>query len=450
MLEWIMTVNRLLWSPVLILVLLCGGIYCAAADRFAAWRSIGRLRRMPEGTRQGLSPLQACMTSLAAAMGTGNITGVAAALTAGGPGAVFWMWIAALCGMGLLYAENVLGCRFRRTGCAGAAAYLRYGLHSPAAAAAFAVCCLAAAFGMGNMTQSHAMAQCLDCAFGVPPQITGAAAALLVYGIIRGGAGRIGRFSAMVMPVLTLLYLGGCAFVIWRFRAQLPAAWAGIFREALGLRAAAGGITGAAVRRAVSVGVRRGIFSNEAGLGSSGMLHGEMQGTDPAFQGACSILEAAADTLVCCTATALVILCTGTLGDGADGSALVLCAFRAGMGRTADLLIPGIITLFALCTLVGWSYCGSSALHALAGERFAGVYRIAYAAACLPGAALELSAVWTLADIANAGMLYCNLPALLLLYPGLDRRGRSVVQCRKEERGQGYGTAHPTGGSDPV
>ncbi|MBQ8926855.1 MAG: sodium:alanine symporter family protein [Oscillospiraceae bacterium] len=449
MTEFLLYINRLLWSPVLIGAMLGAGLYCIAAHRFAAWRSLARLRRPPAADAHALRPVQACMTSLAAAMGTGNITGVATALTAGGPGALFWMWIAALCGTGLLYAENVLSCRFRRDGCTGAAAYLRGGLHSPVLAGGFAVCCIAASFGMGNMTQSHAMAQCLAAAFGIPGWVTGACAALLVLAVILGGTGRIGRFSAAVMPVLTVLYLGLCGLVIWRFRTALPGVWADIFRDAFGMRAAAGGITGAAVRRAVSVGVRRGVFSNEAGLGSSGMLHGEMQGADPAFQGACSILEAAADTLVCCTATALAILCSGAVASGEDGSALVLCAFRAGIGPAADLLVPCVISLFALCTLIGWSYCGSSALRSLAGQRFALPYRIAYAAACLPGAVMALTNVWTLADIANAGMLLCNLPALLLLYPALDRTAPSVVQCKKRE-GRDDGTEQPQGGSDPV
>lgn len=410
------SLNRVLWGNGLVCLLLGTGAFCLVHNRFAPLRSL-RLLGVKHTTpgAHAHTPFQACMTSLAAAMGTGNIAGVATALTLGGAGAIFWMWAAALLGMGLIYAENVLSCRYRRDGIAGAAAYLRYGLNSPRLAAIFAVCCVAASFGMGNMTQSHAMAQTLHAAYEIPPPVTGLAAAGVTGAIILGGAKRIGKFTAAVVPVLSVVYLLAAGIVIFRCRENLGNAFAAIFREAFGTDAVTGGISGAAVSRALSVGVRRGVFSNEAGLGSSGLLHGEADGDDPAFLGACGMAEVFIDTFVCCTATALAILCADV--SGADGAALVFQAFRKGIGSGADWILPPVIALFALCTLIGWSYCGSSALKSLTNGNHLTAYRVAFCAATAFGAVMRLEVVWTLADMANACMAYCNLPGILLLYP---------------------------------
>lgn len=409
------SLNRVLWGNGLVFLLLGTGAFCLVGRRFSALRSLRLLKKGCCASGQHVhTPFQACMTSLAAAMGTGNIAGVATALTLGGAGAVFWMWTAALLGMGLIYAENVLGCQYRRGHVTGAAAYLRYGLNSPVLAGVFAVCCVAASFGMGNMTQSHAMAQTLREACGVPAIVTGLAAAGITGAVILGGAKRIGKFTSAVVPVLSAVYLIAAGIVIFRCRENLGNALSSIFREAFGMDAVAGGISGAAVSRALSVGVRRGVFSNEAGLGSSGLLHGGADISDPAFLGACGIAEVFVDTFVCCTATALAVLCADV--SGADGAALVLCAFRKGMGAAADWLLPPIIALFALCTLIGWSYCGSSALSSITNGKFLKAYRIAFCAAAALGAVMRLEIVWTLADMANACMAYCNLPGILLLY----------------------------------
>lgn len=424
--SFLTSISQLLWGGGLVGLLLGTGGFCLFRNRCESLRSLYHFRRetaADTGQTRAHSPFQACMTSLAAAMGTGNIAGVGTALTLGGAGAVFWMWVAALLGMGLIYAENVLSCRYRRDGVSGAAAYLRYGLNSPVLAGVFAVCCVAASFGMGNMTQSHAMAQTLHAAFSIPRPVTGLIAAVLTGIVILGGAKRIGKFTAAVVPFLTVIYLLAAGVVIWQCRDRLGTAVSAVFQDAFGLDAVTGGISGAAVQRAVSVGVRRGVFSNEAGLGSSGLLHGEANGDSPAFLGVCGMLEVFADTFVCCTATALAVLCTGVHGE--DGAALVLAAFRVGMGTWADWLLPPMIALFALCTLVGWSYCGSTALQSLTGGRFVTAYRVVFCAAAAVGAVLELQTVWTLADIANACMAYCNLPGILLLYPQCSRRSCS-------------------------
>ena len=314
MTELLESVNQTLWGTGLVLLLLGTGAFCIVTDRMAAVRSLRHLGKTGRSGIHAQSPFQACMTALAAAMGTGNIAGVAAALTL-------------------------------------------------------------------------------------------------------GGAERTGRFAAVVMPVLTGVYLIAAGVVIVRFRFHIGEAIVEIFRSAFGWQQAAGGIAGAAIRQTVSVGVRRGVFSNEAGLGSSGMLHSEADCTDPRVLGGIGVLEVIADTFVCCTATALAVLTSGAMDSGADGAALVLAAFHKGLGNAADWILPPVIALFALCTLIGWSHCGASALRSIGGARFLTAYRILFCIFAVIGAVSEPGVVWTIADMANACMAYCNLPGILLLYP---------------------------------
>ncbi len=416
--------NQILWGNGLLFLLLGTALCCMLLGHGSVARSLRTLRQRPVSHAgcSGTTVFQACTTSLAAAMGTGNIVGVATALTLGGPGAVFWMWAAALCGMSLIYAENVLACHFRRKGVSGTMAYLRWGLGSPGLAAVFAVCCAAASFGMGNMTQSNAMAQTLEAAFGMPPLVTGLLAAVLTGAVLLGGAARIGKFTQAAVPFLSAVYLLAAGAVIWQFRDNLGNAFRSVFEGAFGLSAVSGGISGAAVQRAVSVGVRRGIFSNEAGLGSSGVLHAEAACAAPEHMGLLGMAEVFLDTFVCCTVTALAILCTGVT-EG-DGGVLVLEAFSRGLGSAADWILPPVIALFALCTLIGWGCCGSRAFAYLTGGRHVEWFQLLFCLGAAAGAILRLETVWTLADIANACMAYCNLPALLLLYPAYTAEKR--------------------------
>lgn len=430
--EFLHRISRIVWGDGLLLLLLGTGLLYLVCG---GWRPFSRIHRIFSAGGSGKSPLtpfQACTTSLAAAMGTGNIVGVATALTLGGAGAVFWMWVAAFLGMLLIYAENILGALYRSEDpdghpVMGAMAYLRDGLRSPKLAWLFALFCTAASFGMGNMTQSNAMAQTLEAAFSIPPLLTGIPAALLTAAVILGGAKRIGRVTQCLIPLISVLYLAAAGYIIWKFRSALPGAFSSIFQEAFGLSAVGGGISGAAVSRALSVGIRRGVFSNEAGLGSSSILHSEAVGDDPELPGLWGMAEVFADTFVCCTATALVILCSGAMDSGTDGGALVLEAFRLGMGDFGTVLLPPIIALFALCTLIGWSYCGSSAFGYLTGGRYINAFRAVFCLAAALGAVLRLDTVWTLADIANGCMVYCNLPALVLLLPEVRRKSRSAA-----------------------
>ena len=418
MIKFLTECNQLLWGNGLILLLLGTGIFCMFSQKGACLRSFRLLFRKQETSAKGIPVFRSCMTALGASMGTGNIVGVASALTLGGAGAIFWMWVSAFCGMGLIYAENVLSSHYRRNSDFGASAYLKYGLQCPLLAKIFAVCCVLASFGMGNMTQSHAMAEILEASFQIPAWGTGIFAMLILYLIISGGAGRISKFSAVVIPAVTGIYLLCIMIILFQYRENLPAVISEIFRNAFGFRAIGGGFSGMILSCSVSVGVRRGIFSNEAGLGSSGLLHGEADSGNPEFLGLCGMLEVLADTFLCCTATALVILCTGALQSETDGAVLVLTAFRSGIGHSADWILPPVIALFAFCTLVGWHYCGLNALKSFTRHsKILNFYQILFCAGAFTGAVLKLELVWTLADIANACMAYCNLPAIMLLFP---------------------------------
>ncbi len=423
--EILYLLNQQLWGNGLVILLLGTGLFCLVSGKFApfrSWKKFSRNHQSPNSAKH--TPFQACMTSLGAEMGTGNIIGVATALTLGGAGAIFWMWVSAFVGMGLIYAENVLSCIWKDDEYSGAVAYIRHGLKSPVLSGIFAVCCVGASFGMGNMTQSHAMAQTLQASFRVSPYISGILTAILTGIIIFGGAERIGKFSGMIVPVLSGVYLVTAFIVMFRFRENLGAVFLQIFREAIGKSAVTGGISGYAVKNAVSVGVRRGIFSNEAGLGSSGILHSETN-ESPEFMGVCGMLEVIADTFLCCTVTALTILCTGV--TGADGGELVLMAFRAGIGNLADWILPPIIALFALCTLVGWSFCGACAFRSITNGKYVRIYQSAFCIAVFLGAVAEMQTIWTMADIANACMAYCNIPAILLLYPSTIPKRKKFV-----------------------
>lgn len=430
LLNLLTSINQVLWGAGLVILLLGTGVLCLFCRKGACLKSFGLLfhrQKMPEQSgAHGISVFESCMTSLAAAMGTGNLVGVATALTLGGAGAVFWMWVSAFCGMGLIYAENVLSCEYRSGHCAGAVAYLRYGLNSPRLADIFAVCCLFASFGMGNMTQSHAMAEILTASFGVPAWVTGICTGVLLGVIILGGSKRTAKFSSVMIPVLTGIYFLLCLIMLIRYRTALPGAFMKIFREAFHLSAVGGGLAGTAVKQAISVGVRRGVFSNEAGLGSSGLLHGEADSENPQLLGLCGMLEVIADTFLCCTLTALVILCAGE--PGRDGAELVLKSFRAGLGTCADWILPPMIVLYAFSTLTGWSYCGTNALKGLTDGRYIRIYQIIFCLAAGAGAVMKMEFVWTLADIANACMAYCNLPGILLLYPG--RIASPGIDCK--------------------
>ncbi len=431
MMEIISSLADFVWGPGLLVLLLGTGFYLSVKHRFFqcyGWRKIltdtfGSLFRngMSRGTKGKLTQLQTFSTALAAAMGTGNLIGVAGALLLGGAGAIFWMWLSALLGMMLTYTENRLAMRFAKGALQGPMAYLHEGLHCPWLAVIYAVLCIGASFGMGNLTQSSAIASLMEEAFAVPNWATGLGIMVLLLCILLRGAKGVGGVLQWLMPLLSVGYMLAAICVIVRHAAVIPAAFRQIIMGAFGIDAITGGVSGAALRHAVETGLRHGVFSNEAGLGSSALVHAGGDSMDGELQGEWSMVEVALDTLVCCTLTALAILTSGVLdrGEADTAGTLLAAAFATLFGASAVQFLAVITALFAFATLIGWCCCGEKAVMYLWGRRFGERaltgYRVVFCVLAGIGAVASLETVWALSDIANGLMAIPNLVACWLL-----------------------------------
>lgn len=384
---------------------------------------------------QAISQFQSLCTALASTIGTGNLVGVATAILSGGPGAVFWMWVMALLGMMTSYAENVLGIYYRRKDPAGGwrggpMYYLRDGLGSrpgcklpgKVLAALFAAFCALASFGIGNLSQLNSIAGNLKAAFGVPEAVTGAVLAAVSAVILLGGLKRVAAVAEKLVPAMALLYIVGALTVVGVHITAVPAALAAIVRGAFGLQAAGGGVVGYGLSRAITWGFKRGAFSNEAGLGSSVMVHAASNVKEPVQQGMWGIFEVFADTMVVCTLTALVVLTsglvepdTGRMAAGAAGSALVGQAFDAVFGTLGAKLIAVCVLLFAYSTTLGWSCYGCKAVEYLFGAGAGAGYRVLFVAVMPLGAVMRLDLAWALSDTFNGLMMLPNLIGVVAL-----------------------------------
>ena len=425
-----------LWCPWLLgLFLLTGLVYSLGSGFFQLfgirrwWRTtVGSLFHGRTGARGGgLSSLQALATALASTMGTGSIAGVATALTLGGPGSVFWMWVSALLGMMTGCGEKILSVRYQRPAPGGGLQggpmfYLRDGLHIPLLAGWFSLACLPATLAGGSLVQASSIASSLEAAFGTSRIGVGLVTALLAGAIMAGGLGRIARVSSALVPVMAFLYLGSGGVILLLHARRLPEALALIVSSALSPASAMGGGAGWTVASALRYGVARGVFTNEAGLGTSAMAHGAAQVDCPARQGMWGIFEVFLSTLLVCTVTALVILVSGLWplqGTPAlSGAPLTAAAFSQVLGPAGQGVVALSLLLFAFSSILGWSYYGQQCLRFLAGnDRFLPVYRALFLLCVLAGAVWEPAAVWLLVDLCNALMALPNLAALLVLAP---------------------------------
>lgn len=448
--------HQLAWGPGTIgLLAVCGVVFSIATGFFQirgarCWlgRTLGAAFR--RGDRRGATTaFQSACTALAATLGTGNIAGVATALVAGGPGAVFWMWVSALLGTMTAYAENVLAGLYSGTDrkgdpVGGAMFYIEKGLHSRPLAVAFSFFCLLGSLGMGNMAQANSIAQGLQDVFHVPPLLTGLVVAALIGATVAGGISRVGRVAEKIVPFMALAYTGGAVLIVLFNIGRLPGVVALIFREAFSLRAGLGGAAGYGLAKALSVGVARGVSSNEAGLGSSVMAN-SAAGCTPVEQGMWGIMEVAVDTLFMCTLTALAILCSGaydfelyaagsaqgTLEQLPNGAALTADAFRAAFGPGGGVFLALSLSLFAFSTLLGWSCYGAQAAEYLWGQRAAAAYKVIFVAVIVLGCVTKLELVWQISDTFNGFMALPNLVALLWLSPQVIRESRRNLPRRK-------------------
>lgn len=426
------TLSERLWSPWLLgLFLLTGLVYSVGSGFFQffdapLWlrATFGSLFRRREQAKSGLSPVQALATALASTMGTGSIAGVAAALTLGGPGAIFWMWISALLGMMTGCGEKLLSVRYQVPAPGGGLQggpmfYLRDGLHAPLLAVLFSLACIPATLAGGDLIQSAAIADSFSAPLGMSREAVALCTALLAGLVMVGGVGRIARVSSALVPIMALLYLGSGTAVLLLRASELPGAFRLIITYALSPKAAVGGYTASAALRC---GVARGVFTNEAGLGTSAMAHGAAETDHPASQGMWGIFEVALSTLLVCTVTALVILVGGMWqpsgGSSLTGAALTAASFGSVLGPFGEAVVRVSLPLFAFSSILGWSYYGQQALRFLTGgDRLLILYRILFLACVWLGAVWDTGALWQLVDLCNALMALPNLAALLLLAP---------------------------------
>ncbi|HEC18874.1 MAG TPA: sodium:alanine symporter family protein [Gammaproteobacteria bacterium] len=418
-----------IWGPVMLVILLGTGIFLMAGLRAMPWRyTFAAFRLMWRGRhsdQQGdITPFQALMTALAATIGTGNIAGVATAIFLGGPGAVFWMWITALVGMATKYSEAVLAVKYREVDergryVGGPMYYIKNGLGNnwKWLGIAFALFGMIASFGIGNMVQANSVADAMHSAFAVPVWLSGGSMMLLTAIVILGGIKRIAVVAARLVPFMALAYITGALWIIATHLAEVPAALAHIVTDAFTGTAATGGFAGAAVWAAIRFGVARGIFSNEAGLGSAPIAHAAAQTDDPVQQGMVAMLGTFIDTLIVCTMTALVIILTGVWNSGETGAALSMLAFATGLPAAGGPIVSLGLAIFAFTTILGWSYYGERCAEFLFGVRVILPYRLLWLVAIVVGALGKLEIIWLLADVLNGLMAIPNLIALLAMSP---------------------------------
>ena len=441
------SIQDFVWGWPTIIAVVGTGLYLSVRTGFVVVRRIGLAIRLltrsrhSDGVAGEISPAQSLMTAMSATIGTGNIAGVATAIAIGGPGAIFWMWVTALVGMTTKYAEAVLAVRYRRVGAdhsfhGGPMYYIREGLGRRWRwlAVAFAFFGAVAAFGIGNTVQANAMAHALADRFDISPAYTAAVLLVLVSIVVIGGVKRIGAVASAVVPAMSMLYITvGLAVLVTNYQ-NLPEAFSLIFRGAFtDLEPAAGGLAGYGLAEAVRYGVARGVFSNEAGLGSAPIAHACARTDNPVRQGLLASLGTFIDTIILCSVTALIIL-TGeqwlarsSSGEAAlTGAALTLGSVADAIGGAGASVVAVALTLFAFTTILGWSVYGEKCLVYLFGARAVKPFRIAWVLASPLGALVLLSGtdttttveqLWRVSDILNALMALPNLIALVLLTP---------------------------------
>jgi AGCS family alanine or glycine:cation symporter len=419
----ISTLSGWIWGPPMLTLLVGTGLYLTVILRGMQFRVLPHaLRLIWEKEHKGdgdISHFAALMTALAATVGIGNIVGVATAISLGGPGAVFWMWMTGLVGMATKYAEAVLAVKYREKGDHGMRGgpmyYLEKGAGMPKLAWLFALFTALATFGIGNMTQANAVATIFQSTFNIEPWLTGTILMLLTGLVILGGIRSIGRFTSLLVPFMIIGYTG-TALVVLAFNAsEIPHAFGLIFYHAFNPAAASGGFAGSVVAASMRYGIARGVFSNESGLGSAPIAAAAARTSDPVKQALVSMTQTFIDTLVVCTITALVILTGQSWLDGIAPGQLTSISFGETLGQTGVMFVAVATALFAYSTLIGWNYYGEKAVEYLAGRRAIAPYRVVFVTMVIVGAMMNLEFVWNFSDLMNGMMAIPNIIGLLVL-----------------------------------
>jgi len=420
--------NGIVWGPPMLILIVGTGIILTWQVNFLQVRHFAYIMKntlmksfdKEQLTKNEVSPFQALSTAVAATVGVGNIAGVATAIALGGPGAIFWMWVSAFFGMVTKFAEIVLAVKFREkapdgTWAGGPMYYISKGLNMKWLAIAFAAFGALASFGIGNMVQANSVAAALYTTFGIDKLATGIVLAVITGVVIIGGLKRVVAFTELLVPFMAVFYIiGALTIIVLRF-SMIPAAFGLIFSHAFSPAAAVGGFAGAAVRNAIRFGIARGVFSNEAGLGSAPIAHAAAKTDHPVRQGLWGVLEVFLDTIVICSLTALTILVTGVWETGKSGPALTTLAFNEGLPGLGGYIVAISITLFAYSTVIGWSFYGEKCVEFLFGGQAGRIYRYIYLPFIVVGAVGGLTLVWDIADTLNGLMALPNLIALLAL-----------------------------------
>ncbi len=426
-------INGVVWGPWMLGLILGVGLFLMLGLRLMPILKLGtgfrllwsgRRAKAGEADSGQISPFQALMTAMSATVGTGNIAGVATAVFLGGPGALFWMWCTALVGMATKFAEAVLAVKYREVDekgnhVGGPMYYIKNGLGQKWTwlGTVFAVFGALAGFGIGNTVQSNSVAAVLEANFGLNVWVSGLVMMVLVGLVLIGGIKRIGSVAGALVPFMALAYIGSGLLVLVINAAAIPEAFAMVIEYAFTPAAAEGGFAGAAVWAAIRFGVARGVFSNEAGLGSAPIAHAAAQTKDPIRQGMVAMLGTFLDTIVICTITGLVIVTSGAWTAGESGAALTSAAFASALPGVGNYLVAIGLAIFAFTTMIGWSFYGERCVEYLFGVKAITPYRILWVVAIPLGAGVNLGFVWLVADTLNAMMALPNLVALVLLSP---------------------------------
>lgn len=441
---WLDKTASSIWT-IMVPILFGVGFLLTIRIGFLQFRKLGKAFRVMfsrasrKSSGEGdVSPFAAVSTALAATVGNGNIAGVATALYWGGPGAIFWMWICGFLGMGTKFSEAFLGVLYREkhpdgTIAGGPMYYIKNGLNKTGfavfLAGFFAVCgAFASLFGTGNMMQSNQMSLAFKTQFGIPPLLTGTVITFFVGLVILGGIKRIGAVAERLVPTMIVLYLGAGIIVLIDNIGALPRSFFLIFEYAFTPAAATGGFLGATIKNAVQFGARRGILSNEAGLGSAPIAHAAAQTPSPLHQGLIGVMEVFIDTILVCTFTALINLSSGVWTSGVSGSAMTVTAFSKTLPHVGGTIVSLCSFFFGYTTLIGWCYYGEQCLKYLFGIKITMPYRIVFIALTFIGAVVSIEIVFFMGDIANAFMAFPNLIGLLLLSGVLARRLKEMKE----------------------
>ena len=438
MAEWIKNMNDFVWGPVMLALLMGTGIFLTIRLHFLPWRNLGYAIRLifhrKDRHAGDISPFQSLMTALSATIGTGNIVGVATAMVLGGPGAIVWMWISAAFGLSTKYGESVLAVKYRETNSVGEMAggpmyAMKNGIGGPVGrvmAVLFALFAVCSAFGIGNMTQANSIAAALEASFAVPTWLSGALLMVGSLAVLVRGIHSIGKVSSVVVPAMSIFYFLMSIVVIIANASALPSGIAEMLRLAFSFDAVAGGVGGAVVSSflmSLRWGVARGVFSNEAGLGSAPIAAAAARTDHPSRQGYVNMTGTFFDTMIVCLLTGLVISSSGALGavdpatgEPISGAQLTILAFHSVFGDWSKILVSVALALFAFSTILGWEYYGEKSLEYLVKDRRAVMgYRVLFGLVTFVGATTTLDLVWNFSDTMNGLMAIPNLICLLWL-----------------------------------